>query len=35
MEGRREKGGENVILQRKGVAVVEWVGQGLVDQPHT
>ena len=25
MEGRREKGGENVILQRKGVAVVEWV----------
>lgn len=35
MEGRREKGGENVILQRKGVAVVEWVGLGLVDQPHT
>lgn len=31
----REKGGENVILQRKGVAVVEWVGLGLVDQPHT
>lgn len=33
--GKERERGENVILQRKGVAVVEWVGLGLVDQPHT
>lgn len=33
--GKERERGENVILQRKGVAVVEWVGLGLVGQPHT
>lgn len=33
--GKERERGEKVILQRKGVAVVEWVGLGLVDQPHT
>lgn len=33
--GKERERGEKVILQRKGVAVVEWVGLGLVGQPHT